>query len=109
MFDQLDNCAAAAKIKSFGPFDMRPMFGGFALFKDGIYFGIASQGSLFFRVNDCTRQKYIAEGSHPFVSGGRYAFANTYRAPQSAWNNQTELLELAQEAWEIAQYEAEQL
>lgn len=109
MFDQLDNCIAAAKIKSFGPFDMRPMFGGFALFKDGTYFGIVSQGSLFFRVNDCTRQKYIAEGSHPLVSGGRYTFANTYKVPQSALENEDELLELAQEAWEIAKYEAGQL
>ena len=109
MFDQLDNCAAAAKIKSFGPCDMRPRFGGFALFKDGTYFGIASQGSLFFRVNDCTRQKYIAEGSHPLVSGGRYTFANTYRVPHSALENERELLALAQEAWEIARCEAGQL
>ncbi|MGM9991702.1 MAG: TfoX/Sxy family protein [Candidatus Bruticola sp.] len=102
MFDQLDNCAAASRLKSFGPFDMRPMFGGFALFKDGVYFGVASQGNLFFRVSERTRPKYEALGATPFVSGGRYTFAHTYSVPQAVIDNETELLKYAQEAWKEA-------
>ncbi|MBQ7501260.1 TfoX/Sxy family protein, partial [bacterium] len=103
---QLDNCAQAQKLKGFGPFEMRPMFGGFGLFKNNLYFGIASQGSLFLRTDDSSRQEFIASGSSP-LQGGFYTFSDTYEVPEAVKNDPAKLAAWAERAYRAAEKAAE--
>lgn len=106
MFEQLDNCAQVQKLKSFGPFEMRPMFGGFGLFKNNLYFGIASQGSLFLRADEVTRHEFTSLGSSP-LQCGFYTFSNTYEVPESVKNDPDLLAAWAEKAYEAAERAAE--
>jgi len=44
----------------------RRMFGGIGLYSDGIFFGIIDNDTLFFKVDDSTRQTYVTRGCEPF-------------------------------------------
>ena len=44
----------------------RRMFGGIGLYSDGIFFAIIDNDTLFFKVDDSTRETYVARGSVPF-------------------------------------------
>lgn len=44
----------------------RRMFGGVGLYSDGVFFGIIDNDTVFFKVDDSTRETYIARGSEPF-------------------------------------------
>lgn len=45
----------------------RAMFGGWAIYKDGIVFGIILEGELYFKVDDGNRPEFERMESHPFV------------------------------------------
>ena len=44
----------------------RAMFGGWALYRDGVTFGIIADEQLFFKVDDKSRAKFEKMGSAPF-------------------------------------------
>lgn len=45
----------------------RAMFGGWAIYKNGIIFGIIVAGELYFKVDDGNRSEFEKTESHPFV------------------------------------------
>lgn len=45
----------------------RAMFGGWAIYKSGIIFGIIVAGELYFKVDDRNRSEFEETESHPFV------------------------------------------
>jgi DNA transformation protein len=56
-------------LDQFGPlryFRCQPMFGGYGLYLQTIFFGIIYDSRLFFRVNDATRPAFDATGSETF-------------------------------------------
>lgn len=44
----------------------RRMFGCMGLYSDGVFFGIVDNDTLFFKVDDSTRESYASRGSEPF-------------------------------------------
>lgn len=44
----------------------RRMFGAVGLYSDGVFFAIVDSDTLFFKVDDSTRESYTARGSEPF-------------------------------------------
>lgn len=44
----------------------RRMFGGVGLYSDGVFFGIIANDTVFFKVDDSTRDRYVERGSEPF-------------------------------------------
>jgi len=44
----------------------RRMFGAIGLYSGGVFFGIVDNDTLFFKVDDSTRESYIAHGSVAF-------------------------------------------
>lgn len=44
----------------------RRMFGGIGLYSDALFFGIVDNDTMFFKVDDSTREKYVERGSEPF-------------------------------------------
>ncbi len=45
----------------------RSMFGGWGIYKGGLFFAIIINGELYFKVDDANRADYEQLGSHPFV------------------------------------------
>lgn len=45
----------------------RSMFGGWGIYKDGLFFAIITNGELYFKVDDSNRADFEQLGSHPFV------------------------------------------
>jgi DNA transformation protein len=44
----------------------RRMFGGIGMYSDGVFFGIIASDTVFFKVDDSTRERYVERGSEPF-------------------------------------------
>jgi DNA transformation protein len=44
----------------------RRMFGGIGLYSDGVFFGIIDNDTVFFKVDDSTRGRYVERGSEAF-------------------------------------------
>lgn len=44
----------------------RRMFGAMGLYSGGVFFGIVDNDTLFFKVDDSTRESYTSRGSAPF-------------------------------------------
>ena len=44
----------------------RRMFGAIGLYSDGVFFGIVDDDTVFFKVDDSTRERYVSRGSEPF-------------------------------------------
>ncbi len=54
-------------LTDFGTVTTRAMFGGIALYKDGLIFAIVVRDTLYFKVDSSTRPEYEALGSSPFT------------------------------------------
>ena len=44
----------------------RRMFGGIGLYSDGVFFGIIDNDTVFFKVDESTREPYVSRGCEPF-------------------------------------------
>src|SRR6186713_1766057 len=84
---------------------VRAMFGGLGVFKDGVMFGLgSSEGIYYLRADDKTVDRFVAEGSEPFVYGGmkdRIATMPYYRLPERLFDDTDEFL-----AWSEAAFAA---
>ena len=87
----------AAELEPLGAITTRKMFGGVGVFTDGTMFAIVhSTGSVAFRVDDTTAERYRAAGSAPH---GRMPY---WTVPVSVIDDPDELLAWAQEAAVVA-------
>jgi DNA transformation protein len=73
--------ALGTKLAPLGPFQARPMFGGFGLYIDGAIFGLIASDQVFLKVDDQNRAAFEAAGSTPF----RYEMAQGERTSTSYW------------------------
>jgi len=48
----------------------RPMFGGWGIYKDGVFFALIGEGEIFFKVDESNQADYERHGSKPFVYTG---------------------------------------
>lgn len=72
----------------------RAMFGGWALYRDGVTFGIIADDELFFKVNDKNRPAYEARGSSPFVyesRGKKVTMKSYWQVPAGVMEDREEL------------------
>jgi len=80
----------------------RRMFGGAGLFRNGKMFGIVADDVIYFKVDDSNRDKYETEGSSPFKPfPNRPTIMSYYEIPGDILEDPEELIEWAQESWEI--------
>lgn len=61
--------------------DIRPMFGGYGLYRDDVFFGILYKGRLFFRTGPLTRKEYVRRGMKPFKPSARMTSKTYYEVP----------------------------
>lgn len=74
------------------------MMGGYAIYSQNIFFAIAYQNRLFFRVNPVTKREYEAYGSMAFQPSPRVRLTTYYEVPGPIAENSPELLEWARKA-----------
>ena len=72
-----------------GGVTIRRMFGGLGVFRDGVMFGLVSDDTLYFRVDESNRPQYEAEELAPFVypARGREMEMPYWRAPEMLFDN----------------------
>ena len=61
--------------------EARQMFGGFGLYQDEMFFGIVSQGRLFFKIDDSTVVEYRKRRMKPFRPSSKQTLKSYYQVP----------------------------
>jgi DNA transformation protein len=96
----------ADAFSAFGEVQIRPMFGGAGIYRDGLMFGlISSQEGVYLKADDASRVRFEAEGLEQFAPEmpGRPAIAMLYwRVPDRLLEDGDELAEWARAAFGVA-------
>lgn len=95
------------QLAGFGPFEVKRMFGGSGLFRDGIMFALITRdGTLHFRVDDRNRPDYEAAGMDPFTfqhkNQSRPAAMPYYVCPPEVMEDPDDFSAWAGKAWDAA-------
>lgn len=81
----------------------RAMFGGYAIYSNGVAFAILDDDRLYFKTDDSNRSDYVDAGMPPWdpYGDGRVAFSN-FEVPDSVLEDPAELAAWAQKAIAVA-------
>ena len=60
---------------------IRPMFGGYGLYRGDAFFGIVFRGRLFFRTSPRTRKEFVERGMKPFKPSALQTLKSYYEVP----------------------------
>ena len=73
-------------LEPLGRVTARPMFGGYGLYCDGIFFGLVLDNTLYLKADDQNRGDFERAGCEIFSYSrkGKRAILNFYRAPEDA-------------------------
>lgn len=84
-------------LEPLGGISSRPMFGGAGIYQRGQVFALVdSEGTLYFRVDDASRPRYVEAGSVAFFT------EKYYSAPAVLYDDEELMLEWAVEAIEAS-------
>lgn len=75
----------------------RVMFGGWAMYKNGVIFGIMIEGEIYFKVDDENRHEFEKMESHPFVyakKGGKQVSLSYWLVPEEVMEDRRRLHDL---------------
>jgi len=80
------------QLGTLGAIDARPMFGGFGLYLDNVFFGIVHDDRLYFKTDSHSAADYIAQGMEPFQPNPRQTLKNYYEVPGDVLEDAGELV-----------------
>jgi DNA transformation protein len=88
------------QLRPLGHVTVRRMFGGAGVYCDGLMFGLVSDDTLYFRVDDGNRGAFEAEGLAPFTYDGKGKTIQLpyWRVPERLFDEPEEMLLWAQAA-----------
>ena len=84
-----------------GRVSMRRMFGKTGVFCDGLMFGMVTDDTLYFRVDEQNRDAFSEAAGFPplnYAKGGRSIDLSFWRAPERLWDEPDELITWARTA-----------
>ena len=81
-----------------GKVDCRRMFGAYGLYHDEVFFGILSQGRLYFKTNTVTRGIYMRRGMQPCRPNFRQTLKSYYEIPVDILEDHEQLTAWARQA-----------
>ncbi len=82
-----------------GKVQPRAMFGGHALYLDGVFFAIAWRGALYLRTDETTRERHKVEGMRPFKPyRGQNAMRSYWEVPPAVLRDRRKLASWARDA-----------
>lgn len=86
------------QLEGVGDITVRKMFGGYGIYSAGIFFAIISDGVLYFKTNEKTRQRYSDAGMDCFRPSEEQVLKNYFEVPPDILENREEISEWATEA-----------
>lgn len=86
------------QLEGVGDITVRKMFGGFGIYSEGTFFAIISDGVLYFKTNEKTRQRYSDAGMDCFCPSEEQVLKNYFEVPPDILENREEICEWATEA-----------
>ena len=86
------------QLQLLGEVDCRRMFGSYGLYHDGVFFGILSQGRLYFKTSAVTRGIYVQRGMQPFRPNLRQTLKSYYEVPVDVLEDHEQLTVWARQA-----------
>ena len=89
---------------AFGPLEVRRMFAGHGLFREGLMFALVYDETLYLKVDDENLADFISRGLPQFEyqRQGRLVGLSYYRAPESMLDDRAQAAAWARRAWEAA-------
>lgn len=92
----------------FGAVDVRRLFGGHGLYRDGLIIGVLADDVLYLKTDDATRARFEAAGGTPFVFASAKPGAQGQPITTSYWSLPGEAMESAQamQPWAQLAHEA---
>lgn len=88
-----------------GGLAFRKMFGGLSIYQDGLVFALEIDGSLYFKVDEQTRGRFVAEECPQFeytTKDGRTNQMSYWRAPERLYDEPDEFIEWCRAAIGVA-------
>ena len=88
------------QLSRLGHVTVRRMFGGAGVYCDGLMFGLVSDDTLYFRVDDGNRGAFEAEGLAPFTYDGKGKTIQLpyWRVPERLFDEPDEMIDWARAA-----------
>ena len=92
------------QMQCIGPVTVRPMFGGFGLFLEGLMLGLIANDILYLKVDETSKADFIEEGMQPFeyARNGKPFAMSYYEAPDMVFDDQEMTRDWAAKAYETA-------
>lgn len=93
------------QLAGFGSVDVKRMFGGAGLFRDGLMFGLIADDVLYLKVDDDNTEAFEAEGLSHFTyttKKGKKGLMSYRRAPERCLDDPDEMTEWATGAFAAA-------
>lgn len=95
----------AELLEPVGRVELRRMFGGLGVFRDGLMFGLIFQETLYLKADAINRPAFEAVGAQPFTYGrkdGRRASLNYMELPEALYDEPERAVDWARGAVEAA-------
>lgn len=90
------------QLSSWEGVSVKRMFGGAALYREGLAFGMVAQNTVYLEVDDTNNNKYIQEGSSPLKPFKSQATVlSFYNVPPEIFENSDKFIEWAKESLSI--------
>lgn len=89
------------RLGPWGPILVKRLFGGYALYRDGIIFGLVFRERVYFKTNESNRGDYVAAGTGPFEytrESGRVVALPYHEVPPAVLDDLDELPRWADKA-----------
>jgi len=93
------------QMAGFGPVNVRRMFGGAGIFRDGVMFALVAGEVLYLKADDVTKARFEAEGLGPFTYATRResrTVMSYWRAPERCLDDPDEMTDWCRAAMAVA-------
>ena len=79
------------RLRLFGPVTVRRMFGGWGIYRDGVFFALIAADTLYFKTDDESRAEFERRSPGPFTFGkkGERIVTHYYAVPEEALDDAT--------------------
>ena len=76
-------------LRAFGPVATRRMFGGWGLYRDGVFFALIAEDTLYFKSDDESHDQFVraSPGPFTFVKKGERIVTRYYAVPEDAFED----------------------
>lgn len=91
--------------ETFGPVDVRRMFGGMGVFADGLMIALVARGEIFLKADGGTIPGFEQEGQRPFsyaTKNGEHVLTSYWRMPERLYDDPEALARWARDAHAVA-------